>query len=105
MELTLFPTYSTSPRVFPLSTQEELQGSALLFDHLLSGSAHLGEYASVLALPGIQESRVGRHWLGREWEWEHDWGGIKNWHHFLLEMEVAPLDHLEFVIVSIVENI
>ncbi|CAK9110165.1 Cilia- and flagella-associated protein 36 (Coiled-coil domain-containing protein 104) [Durusdinium trenchii] len=35
---------------------EELQGSALLFDHLLSGSAHLGEYASVLALPGIQES-------------------------------------------------
>jgi len=35
--------------------QDELRGSAILFDHLVSGSGHLGEYASVLALPGTLE--------------------------------------------------
>lgn len=34
--------------------REDLQGSAMLFDHLVSGSAHLGEYASLVALPGTR---------------------------------------------------
>mmetsp|Transcript_12849 Transcript_12849/g.22284 ORF Transcript_12849/g.22284 Transcript_12849/m.22284 type:complete len:593 (-) Transcript_12849:3-1781(-) len=47
---------STAPLLRINELREDLQGSSMLFDHLVSGSAHLGEYASLLALPGTQTS-------------------------------------------------
>jgi len=46
---------SAAPLLRINDLQDELRGSAILFDHLVSGSGHLGEYASVLALPGTLE--------------------------------------------------
>ena len=44
---------------FP-SRKEQLKESRafLLFDHLVTGSAHMGEYASYLALPGTKDSSL-----------------------------------------------
>lgn len=46
---------STAPLLRINELRDDLQGSAMLFDHLVSGSAHLGEYASLVALPGTRE--------------------------------------------------
>ena len=45
-------------RVNELWDQLLSANAALLFDHLVSGSAHMGEYASYLSLPGTRDSSL-----------------------------------------------